>query len=155
MIINVAMTLALAVSAMNQSTSRNASTTRAPAVAGSRCLGSWTSLQGNLPLGSTDRSTEVIRIWKLFLPVNSTSRIFAGWVYENRNHDQFVQVKTDANADTLESYVTSLPNNAQIRTKGLRPFAYDPIGQAGHNQQFVATLASRHMVEDCFSGNLQ
>ena len=126
-----------------------------PPVAGAQCLRSWTPLQGNLPLGTTDRSTEVIQIWKLFVPVRSASPVFAGWVYENRNREQFVQVNTVANAAALGHYVATLPANAQIKVRGLRPFAYASIGQAGRNQQFVAALARRHMVENCFSGRLR
>lgn len=149
-----ALSMLLATTATNHGTATSRGAV-VPAVAGAACLKSWTPLGGNLPLGSSERFTEVTQIWKLFLPVGPGSRVFAGWVYENRHHDQFVQTNSDATANALGRYVATLPKNAQIATSGLKRFAYDPIGRARLGQQFLATLASKRMIEPCFAAALK
>ena len=123
---------------------------------GASCAGSGIALQSNLPLGSTDRQTEVVQIWRLIAPTRpgSTDRMYVGWAFQNRSGNQFVAAPSATAIAALENYNSKLPKAAQINMNGLPPTAIDPIGKPGLNQQFLAMLLKRHMAARCFARNL-
>jgi len=119
-------------------------------VSGARCYGPSLPLGSNLPLGSTESTTEVVDAEAI---VNAGASGTSGWYYVNRRGDRFVQVWRGSPQYVTDLFSAAGARDASNSILANRPPAFVPISRRDADA-FERYSAGRKILAPCFSAPL-
>ncbi|HEX3467746.1 MAG TPA: hypothetical protein VHT05_06695 [Candidatus Elarobacter sp.] len=114
-----------------------------PVKPGFRCYGSTTGFGANLPMQRSDDAATLVNMF--ILPQHNS---VAAWLYENKEHRFWLQLRADASRTTVHDDLTAV--GALVAATSVSTVSPMVINEYPLTRSQVLGLWSRHALTPCF-----